>query len=75
MADRYPDKMESVVARIEKLAKIAETNAAFHEEFNTICNTWYLSDDEYHDDKTALQTLMEDVAKLEKLSKTIHKTV
>jgi hypothetical protein len=65
--------MESVVARIEKLAEIAETNYAFHEDFDNICNTWYLSDDEYNDDKIALRTLTINVAKLEKLSKTIHK--
>lgn len=73
LTSQYPDKMESVVARIEKLAEIAETNNAFHEDFNNICNTWYLSDDEYNDDKIALRTLMINVAKLEKLSKTIHK--
>jgi len=64
--------MEPLVIRIEKLAEIAEVNDAFHEDFDSICVTWYLSDDK--DDNAAMSILKTSIVRLEKLAKALpHK--
>jgi hypothetical protein len=64
LASRYPDDMESVVTRIEKLAEAVQGDDAMEEAFDGICVTWYLSDDT--DDANALRQLKADLANLEK---------
>jgi hypothetical protein len=64
LTSRYADEMESIVARIEKLAAIAQGDDAREEAFDNICVTWYLSDTT--DDPEALNQLKADIARLEK---------
>jgi hypothetical protein len=64
LASRYPDKMEPIVARIEKLAEAAQGNDMMEEAVDDICVTWYLSDTT--DDAEALNQLKADIARLEK---------
>jgi len=72
LASQHPEKMEPLVIRIEKLAEIAEANDAFHEDFDSICVTWYLSDDK--DDNAAMSILKTSIVRLEKLAKALpHK--
>ena len=64
LASRYPDEMEYVVTRIEKLAEAVQGDDAMEEAFDGICVTWYLSDNA--DDSNALRQLKADLADLEK---------
>jgi hypothetical protein len=64
LASRYPDKMEAVVTRIEKLAEAVEGNGDMEETFDIICVTWYLS--HTADDSEALRQLKADLTDLEK---------
>jgi hypothetical protein len=55
--------MESLIFRIEKLGKIAEGNKAKEADFDTICESWYLSDT--RDDEETIRLLEADIASLE----------
>jgi hypothetical protein len=63
LASNYPEEMESLVSRIEGLARIAEGNNAKLMALSVICETWYLSD--ITDDAEAIRISKRDVAKLE----------
>ncbi|MGB8841320.1 MAG: hypothetical protein WCC64_09610 [Aliidongia sp.] len=64
LVSRHAVEMESIVIRIEHLAKIAQGDVAKAAAFDAICETWYLSDTT--DDAEALHILKEDVGRLEK---------
>jgi hypothetical protein len=64
LASRYPDEMEPVVTRIEKLAEAVQGNDALEESFDIICVTWYLSDTA--DDAEALRQLKADLTDSER---------
>ena len=64
LASRYPDEMEPVVERIEKLAEAVQGNELMEEAFDAVCVTWYLADTT--DDAEALNRLKADIAWLEK---------
>lgn len=64
LVSRYPDEMEPIVARIEKLAAAAQGNDVMEEAVDGICVTWYLSDTT--DDAEALNQLKADIVRLEK---------
>lgn len=67
LASRYPDEMEDIVKRIEKLSQKVQGDDKMEESFDAICVTWYLSD--FEDDKAAIRKLSSDVDRLESMVK------
>jgi hypothetical protein len=55
--------MEPLISRIEILGKAAEGNNAKEAAFDTICESWYLSDAQ--EDVEAIRLLKADIASLE----------
>lgn len=63
LASRNPSVMEPLIYRIEILGKVAEGDNAKEAEFDTICESWYLSDTQ--EDEEAIRLLNSDITILE----------
>lgn len=63
LVGRYPDKLEPLVARMESLAATVKGDNRLEDEFNVLCNTWYLDDE--NDDQKAIAMLKSHIAEVE----------
>jgi hypothetical protein len=63
LASRYASVMEPLILSIEILGKVSEGNNAKEAAFDTICESWYLSDTQ--EDEEAIRLLKADIASLE----------
>jgi hypothetical protein len=64
LATDYPSDLASIVSRIEAASKKAAGDGAKEAAFDSICESWYLSDET--DDKKAIAKLRKDLADVEK---------
>jgi hypothetical protein len=64
LATTFPKEMEPLITRMEELNKLSAGDDKLERIYDTICESWYLSDED--DNAKALKKFKADLASVEK---------